>query len=93
MLKDEFELLLQHDWDESTVVCIKDMHANLKMYKMMISKYTIENISNLLKLANHIKTELDLIKEDLIETQEENERLRHKISELKYLELQQKNFV
>lgn len=93
MLKDEFELLLQHDWDEHTVECIKDMHANLKAYKMMISKYTMENISNLLKLANHIKVELQLTKEDLIETQQENARLRFKLSELKYLELQAKNFV
>lgn len=69
-LKEEFDLLLQHqDWDEQTILCIKDLYANLKSYKYLLNKYTINNISDILKVANNLKHDLKT-KQEKIESQE-----------------------
>lgn len=96
MLKEEFDLLLSHDWDENIVICIKEIYKNLLCYKYLISKITLENISQLLKLANSIKIELQTkeiqlqTKEIELQTKEteikslkeENELLKLKLNEM-----------
>jgi len=86
MLKEEFDLLLKHNWDEKITECIKETYKNLLLYKYLISKVTIENISKLLKLANSIKIELQL-KE--IELQSKEIELQSK--ELELINLQEEN--
>lgn len=80
-LKEEFDLLLNHDdWDEKTILCIKELYSNLKTYKYLLNKYTIENISELLKLANHIKIELRLKDIEIHRLKDENELLKSKFN-------------
>jgi hypothetical protein len=92
-LKEEFDLLLRHDWDEKTVLCIEEMYKSLKMYKYLLNKYTIDNIGELLRLANHIKIELKLKETEIELLNDENDMLKRKISKLKHLELEQLNLI
>lgn len=87
VLKEEFDLLLQHnDWDENTILCIKEMYSNLKTYKYLLNKYTTDNIAQLLLLANNIKIENNSLRY-------ENNMLKRKISELKYNKLENLNLI
>jgi hypothetical protein len=79
-LKEEFDLLLNHDWEQDTKECIKEIYKNLLFYKYLLSKVTIENISKLINLANNIKIELQE-KDNIIQLlQQENEELKLKFN-------------
>lgn len=92
-LKEEFDLLLKHEWDEKTILCIEEMYKSLKMYKYLLNKYTVDNIGELLRLANHIKIELKLKNTEIELIKDENEMLKRKISRLKHLELEELNLI
>lgn len=77
-LKEEFDTLLNHpDWDEKTVTCIKELYSNLKAYKYLLNKYTINNISDILKIANNMKNELQEKQEKINELMETIETLKN----------------
>lgn len=77
-LKEEFDTLLDHsDWDEKTATCIKELYANLKAYKYLLNKYTINNISDILKIANNMKNELKEKQEKINELMETIQTLRN----------------
>lgn len=80
MLKEEFDLLLNHDWDEKIIECINDTYKNLLSYKYLISKVTVENVSKLLKLANSIKIDLQLKETEICNLKSEIEALKKQLS-------------
>jgi hypothetical protein len=80
MLKEEFDLLLNHEWDEKITECIKETYKNLLSYKYLISKITIENISKLLKLANSIKIDLQLKEIEISCLKQEIEELKKQLN-------------
>lgn len=84
VLKQDFDLLLEHpDWDEKTILCIKELHANLNTYKYLLNKYTISNISDILKIANNLKNELTEKKQKINELMEKIETLYEMLNEKK----------
>ena len=80
MLKEEFDLLLNHDWDEKIIECINDTYKNLLSYKYLISKVTVGNVSKLLKLANSIKIDLQLKETEICNLKSEIEALKKQLS-------------
>jgi intracellular sulfur oxidation DsrE/DsrF family protein len=94
LLKEEFDLLLSHtDFDERTIISIKEMQESLKLYKYLLNKTTIDNISQLLRLANHIKIELKMKNVEIELLKDENEILRNRISKIKHQELTEKELI
>jgi chromosome segregation ATPase len=79
MSKEDFEMLLKNDWEPETIKCLNETYLNLRTYKYILTKYTIDNISHLLNLANNIKNELENTKQQLKNKENEVQSLKEEI--------------
>lgn len=89
MILDDIDLLLDHDWEPEIKECIIKMKKNLKSYSFLLTKTTLQDISDVVRLANHTKNELqvkqdkiNLLNDELILVNDENNMLKDKIKQI-----------